>query len=236
MNSWLPAAVSMSLFGAGALVGQSLGTVTGTVVDHSEARIPGARAILNQAGREPLTTRTDAEGVFKIESVPPGDFAIVAGANRFLESQVTGTVDAGETKALPSIMLKVGPPPTCAPTYLGPPDVTFKPGSIGEGEIDGSVVGARFRIVRGVKIVVSSQGQRYTASTDASGNFKLSGLPPGVYSLIASLGGYADFLIDAVSVAAGKRTKISPALEINPCSKSSTCKPVRAVHHPNLCL
>jgi hypothetical protein len=234
MKARVHRAILASLFGGGALIGQSPGTLVGSVVDQIETRIPGAHVGLIQSGKELFKVATDAGGVFKFESVAPGDYVIVAGAIGFDESKVDEGVDAGGTTFLRPIMLRVSPRPPCQAS--GPPTMTLTPLSIRRGEIDGSVVDSHFKPVRSVTIAISGQGRRYNSSTDSGGNFKLSGLAPGIYSLVASLKGHADFIVEVVSVMPGRRTKISPALEMSPCSDSSNCKPVRTVHLPTLCL
>lgn len=74
---WLMAAALVVCLGhaAGALA-QSTGIVEGTVADWSGARLPGVTVELlaaTPAAHATATATTDAEGVYRIEHVRPGD-------------------------------------------------------------------------------------------------------------------------------------------------------------------
>ena len=52
------------------------GNITGTVADESGARLPGVsvEVVVSQGSRAIASATTDAEGVFRIERVPTGEY------------------------------------------------------------------------------------------------------------------------------------------------------------------
>jgi len=73
----------------------------------------------------------------------------------------------------------------------GPPrDVAPQQGT---GVIGGKVVGADTgRALRRARVVVTGAGRSHVASTDDQGRYRISGLPPGSYSVTAAKSGYVD--------------------------------------------
>src|ERR1700730_734395 len=88
--------MTMSLLAGGLPIalGQSLGagTIEGTVTDATGAVVPGASvAIENRVTGYIRTTRTDANGPFRFDIIPPNNYALAVSAQGF--GAVQQTVD-----------------------------------------------------------------------------------------------------------------------------------------------
>ena len=87
---------------------QVTGTVTGAVIDPSDAAVPEAAVSLQLpgSGAAAFTTKTSTSGDFTILSVPPGTYDLVVEAKGFLKAVVGGLkVDTGRTVSVPAIRL-----------------------------------------------------------------------------------------------------------------------------------
>jgi len=85
---------------------QSPGGITGTVVDQTDALLPGARVVLtfpDQSARQ--ETETDQNGHFSFTRVPPGPFQLSISAANFGTEVVSGAVSPGQTYVVPDITL-----------------------------------------------------------------------------------------------------------------------------------
>jgi len=62
--------------------------------------------------------------------------------------------------------------------------------------------------VGGARVILTSDGlELATATTDSSGNFTFSGLPPGFYTIVLTKDGFYDNKVEA-KVEEGKETKV----------------------------
>jgi len=61
--------------------------------------------------------------------------------------------------------------------------------------------------VDGAKVSLTSNGLELTTTTDKSGNFTFSGLPPGFYTIMVTKDGFYDNKVEA-KVEEGKETKV----------------------------
>ena len=85
------------------------GTISGVVLDLSGARVAGARVTLNTAGDvEVLTTRSNADGDFTFQAVPPGSYKVVIDADG-LESFTSDPIvlRAGEAYEVPRKLMAI---------------------------------------------------------------------------------------------------------------------------------
>jgi hypothetical protein len=224
-----------------AVLAQDLGSITGKVVDAVGAAI-SAKLSLTRSGAPVLSATANADGTFSLEGVAPGDYTLAAAEPGFLDLQLPVTVQPGMTTSLSSITLQIPPAPDCLPLRFELPQVKFEPLTLVPlartgTEIRGRTADINFEALPGVSIVVmSSDGKRYTATSDAKGNFVLRGVPPGTYPLRASLPGHADFLIRSLVVKSGQETRIDSELQIDKCRPGKPCPPTEEVSVPNLCL
>ena len=89
---------------------QTTATLSGTVVDPSQGRIPGAQVVLeNDATHEQRSTVSDADGVFTLPALLPGTYSINIKAKGFKTYEQHGIVlDAGDVRKLPDSILPIG--------------------------------------------------------------------------------------------------------------------------------
>ena len=84
------------------------GTILGTVVDTTDAPIPGAHVILQGPAGDRLTAITKDDGAFAFDQAPAGlAYQITVTAEGFAESNSSITVEPGENKTLPEIKLLI---------------------------------------------------------------------------------------------------------------------------------
>ena len=77
------------------------GTIEG-IIQNAETGtpIPGVNVVLEEEGRSPFGTSTDANGQFTIEDVPAGTYAVQVSAIGFASAERQVTVRAGQTRTL----------------------------------------------------------------------------------------------------------------------------------------
>jgi len=146
-------------------------TITGTVFNSTTGTpITGASIevrILNLNGTPIASAFTDPNGMYEVQNLAPGTYAIVVSANDFQTNTATVILTAGETE---TTNLSLDP----------------SPGSI-SGNITGSggpISGATVRVtdLNGLTIL--------TTITDALGNYLITGLATGSYNVIVSAPGF----------------------------------------------
>ena len=144
--------------------------VSGTVVASDGATpVAGALVALEQGNVIIVTTETDSTGAYELEAVAPGTYTIATG---------------GPTGLAPPQAITVGSSDLTVPTL-----------QLGTAQLSGSVVdpsndpvsGANVLLVPG-PLALAQLG--LTASTDANGDFTLSSLVPGSYSLFVDAPGF----------------------------------------------
>src|SRR5688572_3420116 len=86
-----------------------------------------------------------------------------------------------------------------------------------DGAIGGNVVDQSKGVIPGATVTVRNTGTNSTASTttDSSGRFAVTALPPGVYSVEVSLAGFASYKQDNVVVEVGRQTPLEATLGIS---------------------
>ena len=84
------------------------GTILGTVVDPSDDPIPGAKVVLQGPVGDLLTVVTKDDGGFGFDQAPAGvAYKISVTAEGFADWDSSIAVEAGQTKALPAIKLRI---------------------------------------------------------------------------------------------------------------------------------
>jgi len=217
---------------------QNPARITGTVLDATGAAIPSAEVILKQAGQQTSKTSADAFGAFAF-SVQPGEYSLDVSSRGFETLTIQNiTINGGESKVLPPISLQVANIGPCDDD-LQLPTFAVEPLRYNRGEITGEIVNKKGESIKGVAVTISPSAGRLfhiRTATDESGKFTVTGLRPGTYSLTASLHGHADFVVKAIVVTRGQRTRISPALQMDECPRGVACIPVYKLRVPVLCL
>jgi hypothetical protein len=109
----LLAAVCAPLFGQA-----GLGTITGSVVDHSAAVIAGAKVqVVEVATKSTREVVTNTQGIFDLPSLVPGQYVLTVTATGFREEKLENILINGfQQLSLGQIMLQVGSGPATSVT------------------------------------------------------------------------------------------------------------------------
>lgn len=91
------------------------GALTGQVVDAQGAPIPGATVVVAQADGAPHTARTDVNGRYRIEGIPPGQYTPAAVAPGYAERVLTGLLGLPKLMTIQSHATTIAPPLVLAP-------------------------------------------------------------------------------------------------------------------------
>ncbi len=85
-----------------------------------------------------------------------------------------------------------------------------------EGAVGGTVYDAHDAVVPNAKVVVHNNGTNaeQTATTNSSGYFRVTGLPPASYTVTVTAAGFAGYKADQVIVQVGRVTELSPKLGV----------------------
>jgi hypothetical protein len=85
-----------------------------------------------------------------------------------------------------------------------------------EGAIGGTVYDSNDALLPNAKVVVHNNGTNaeQTATTNSSGYFRVTGLPPASYSVTVSAAGFSGYKADPVIVEVGRVTELSPKLGV----------------------
>jgi hypothetical protein len=147
-----------TLFGQ-AIVGTVVNSVTGEAIG-------GASVQIENAGKSPYHTTSDAQGVFRIEGVADGPYTAIAFKNGFLT--------VWDEKARRPFQVIAGLDP-----------VQLKVSLIPQGRISGRVLDGDNRPLAGADVALEEgTGTGQSAQTDVSGSFSFIA-PPGSYLLSA---------------------------------------------------
>jgi hypothetical protein len=89
---------------------QSVGNISGTVVDLTGAVVAGARVRLTRGDQSPSAEMlTDDLGQFSFANVAPGDFELTISFTDLNTQVISGTLHPGEAYAVPQVILVVAP-------------------------------------------------------------------------------------------------------------------------------
>jgi hypothetical protein len=112
IDTALPDAPTMGVQAAQDVSGQnpaqSLGTISGTVVDQNGNFVFSARVRLEREGHtEEREATSDKEGHFTFAAVPAGPFRLIISAATFADQEVAGSLHSGEALEVPQISLAI---------------------------------------------------------------------------------------------------------------------------------
>ncbi|MUT65619.1 carboxypeptidase regulatory-like domain-containing protein [Paenibacillus sp. NEAU-GSW1] len=187
----------------------SPGAISGTVVDTSGAAIFGAGIEIRVTNANGITVSslfTDPNGRFLAEHLKPGIYTVVAGAANFQQATATCSV-------LPDGVAAIG--------LVMSPD----PGAI-QGIVIDAVTGSG---LFGSIVNVNDQVGFLAGSviTDDNGFFRISGLAPGSYTLVATENNYQSETFGAI-VLTNADTPVNFALKPNPAAITGQLQPAPA--------
>jgi thermitase len=168
------------------------GSISGTVTSAKDGS-PLVGATVTDGTR---TTTTDATGKYTIANVPSGTYEATASKSGYHSSSLTVAVLSGGTVVANFLLNEVILPGSIA-------------GSVTSAKDGSAIVGATV-----------TDGTRMT-TTDATGKYAISNVPPGTYQVIASKAGYYSFS-SSVTVVAGSTTVANFALAEIPGSIAGT--------------
>lgn len=110
-----------------------------------------------------FTTASDSFGRYRIDSLPAGDYTIIAGGDTYAQSTLTvSALMDGNERALVNFSLNLG------------------------GSISGFVNNLGLPIENAIVSAIGEDGSGFSATTDASGAFVIGGLGPQTYRIVAS--------------------------------------------------
>jgi hypothetical protein len=175
------------LFAVGTARAQQLtGTISGTAVDQSDARVAGAKVIMkNDASGDERTTVSDKEGFFAITALPPGSYTVTVSSKGFAAFEMTGIVlSQGDTKSVPA-RLKISSDSTAVTVISGvdaevPTDTAEVSATLNNEMVDSSILTTRnaaelIKMMPGIAFSGSGAPSQNLASSTNSG-------PAGSYS------------------------------------------------------
>jgi thermitase len=152
------------------------GKISGQVTDTAD----GSLISVAQVSDGTRAVLTDAAGQYAINDVPPGIYQVVANKEGYQSSSLSVTVVAGSTAVANLPLTEI----------IVPGSIT---GTVTSAKDGSAIVGATV-----------TDGTR-TTTTDATGKYTISNVPPGTYQVAASKSGYYSFS-SSVTVVAGTTT------------------------------
>ena len=118
----LVCALSLSLSLSWAQSTESLGTISGTIVDRTGAVVAGAHVKLTH-GDQSREVISGGNGQFSFSNVSPGDFQLTVTATGFAEQTTSGALPPGKVLLLPAITLTVAAADTVVQADVSPVEV-----------------------------------------------------------------------------------------------------------------
>lgn len=153
----------------------STGAVSGKVRDAKYGvELQGAAVTLAEA---PFSVKSDETGTYIWPKLKPGTYNVIVRKDGFADAKAKVTFAAGEN-AVADVKLEAE-----------------QPGSM-SGRVIDPVTG---EAVNGAKIILTPGGA--TTTTDASGHYILTGIPPVSYSAEATMSGYNTHKVEKVAIA-----------------------------------
>jgi hypothetical protein len=195
------------------------GSITGTVIDPQGAVISGAQIeAKNESTKAPYATKTDNTGFYRLSGLTSRDYSVRFISQGFKTENKTVVVTSATDTRL-DVKLAVGE------LWSGPVVSTPQvPVIVVESEplptvaliggIAGKVVGRRGRAIAGVRITVTSTaGDISETVTDNSGDYSLSNLPAGTYSVRLEAQGFQPETKTGVEVVLSTVTRLHSKLK-----------------------
>lgn len=212
----------------------------GSVADAAGAVIPFATVTVRTGVKVNVVARGARDGSFRVDDLPPGVYEVGVYAAGFASQQVPPIQLVADSAAeLGTIRLQVGSIGACVQGFSRLPTLRFELCEDCATALEGSLARTWNLPLPGVEVALV-RGNGETAArmvTGADGKFTFVGLPPGLYTLQASKPEHAGFVIDAVAVHSGQRTRINERLPLDPCPAGVRCGPVKKVDAaPDVCL
>jgi hypothetical protein len=186
----------LMLLAAVSAFGQSF--ISGTVVDGITG-VPLSKTEIRTEGDGKLLTTSDAKGAFTLADVPAGHYVLIGHRNGYLEGRPAAiTVEASQS--VKDFVYKLTPFGVIAGTVRD---------QDGEALADVEVSAFRFSYQGGHRLLTVGD----SVMTDDLGQYRITGLEPGRYFVLARPSHLEAFRYDQPSSAAGKKREVMvPAL------------------------
>jgi hypothetical protein len=107
VKAWLSAVTFLLLLGSLAFGQETTGSIEGTVVDASKARVPGASVQVTGPAFN-RTVTTDNDGFYRIVQVPPGIYTVSVSASNFRPSKIENVQVVLGKSTLADVVLEAG--------------------------------------------------------------------------------------------------------------------------------
>ena len=108
--------------------------------------------------------------------------------------------------------------PPLPPPPPPPPQSSVGPEASGTGVVSGTVTDATGAAVPGAQVTVYNAGIQRTATTNGSGNYAVTGLPWGTYSVLIISSGFMEEKITGVALTAAASAKANAMLRVGTTS------------------
>ncbi|MEK1833433.1 carboxypeptidase regulatory-like domain-containing protein [Priestia megaterium] len=172
----------------------SPGTVTGTITSTTGIPIEGAVIeVLDSGSNVIATTTSNAQGQYTINQLAPGTFRLRAIAQNFQTSLLGFTIQAGQ-KTTQNIVLQPSP--------------GILTGTLTDAQTSTPLVGASVNLVNQAGVTIA------TATTNSQGQYNITSLTPGVYTVTFGQQGYASQTIGTV-IESNTTTTLTKTLDRN---------------------
>src|SRR4029077_1200943 len=100
---------------------QLTATLSGTITDQTDARVPGARVVVsNESTGDTRETKGDAQGFFSVTALIPGTYKVSISGKGFANWEMNGVLlNQGDSRTIPNIHLKIGSEATAVTVISG---------------------------------------------------------------------------------------------------------------------
>ncbi len=192
---WLVLPVMMLAFSI-AHAQQLTATLSGTITDQTDARVPGARVVVsNESTGDTRETKGDAQGFFSVTALIPGTYKVSISAKSFASWEENGILlNQGDSRTIPNIHLKIGSEATAVTVISGadaeiPVDSAEVSATLNNELVDSATLSGRnaselIKMMPGVTFNNSGgagsgfNGQVTGTNSGPAGNFSANGTQP----------------------------------------------------------
>ena len=166
------------------------GAVTGRVTDEGGQPVGGATVSLStvasrQAGTSPFSTLTNPQGVYQFGNLPPGNYSL--------------TIQPPGSETL---VLDTEVQPNLVTDNAAVHANADGGGAVTNGRVAGYVISTTGQLVAGARVVISGNGFEAAAETNATGEFRIVDIPPGRYTLRATMDGFEPGQVENLAIEA----------------------------------
>ena len=193
------------------------GQITGTVTDSASAHTAGGVTVTayDTNGNADAVTTTASDGTYALQGLPAGDYRVEfsgSGASFFGSESAYATQYYKARSTLASA--------DSVTVALGQTTANVDAAMAGGGELGGTVTdAATTHPIGGIQVDVYGTAGDFLATTDASGDYFLGGLPAGSYTVAfyngAASGGYLSQDYDGPAATAGQVAVVGGQLTAN---------------------